>query len=84
LSPAGVLAKFALKGDANSFRRARTEAGWSAWVNDRQVAFEWPAPPDLTLPPDTRIGLGGYRGANEFAVTYRRVAVRHLPLGSSD
>jgi hypothetical protein len=83
-SSAGVLAKFALKGDSNSFRLRSRRGRMSAWVNDRQVAFEWPPPPDLTLPPDTRIGLGGYRGANEFAVTYRRVAVRRLPLGSSD
>jgi hypothetical protein len=77
-SAAGVLTKFSLRPDSNSFRVLSRAGRVSAWVNDRQVVFDWPPPKESALVPDARIGLGGYRSSNEFVVTYRRVEVRRL------
>jgi len=75
-TPAGVLAKFALRTDSNSFRVLSRNGRFSAWVNERQVVFEWPPP--KALPRDSMVGFGGYRDDNDFVVTYRRVELRRL------
>jgi hypothetical protein len=74
----GRLAKFALRADSNSFRVLSRNGRFSAWVNDRQVVFEWPPPKEHTLPRDAMVGFGGYRDDNDFVVTYRRVELRRL------